>query len=185
MSEHGQPGGGAVAPPPSGLAQFADSFEAVLGKIYRPIGWVGAATLLFVVVMMVWSVIGRKFFNNPLEGSGDIQEMGLLVMTMTVMGLEHLGHEKMTVNLLTRKFSKPVNRVINIVIYCLAIVILSVAVWQLIVWAGALLERGETTPGVLELPKYPFAYLCAFGMFTLIPIYVARLLRALGGVVVE
>ena len=77
------------------------------------------------------------------------------------------------------------NRVVNIVIYCLAIVILAVAVWQLIVWAGALLERGETTPGVLELPKYPFAYLCAFGMFTLIPIYVARLLRAVGGVVVK
>jgi TRAP-type C4-dicarboxylate transport system permease small subunit len=184
MSEHGRPGGEAAAPA-SGLAHFADSFEAVLGKIYRPIGWVGAATLAFVVVMMVWSVIGRRFFNAPLEGASDIQEMGLLVMTMTVLGVEHLGHEKMTVNLLTKRFSKPVNRVINIVIYCVAIVILAIAVWQLLVWAGALFERGETTPGVLALPKYIFAYLSAFGVFTLIPIYVARLLRAVGGVVVQ
>jgi TRAP-type C4-dicarboxylate transport system permease small subunit len=184
MSEHGRPGGEAAVPA-SGLVRFADSFEAVLGKIYRPIGWVGAATLAFVVVMMVWSVIGRRFFNAPLEGSADIQEMGLLVMTMMVLGVEHLGHEKMTVNLVTRRFSRPAKRIDNIVIYCLAIVILSVAVWQLLVWAGALFERGETTPGVLALPKYIFAYISAFGMFTLIPIYVARLLRAIGGVVVE
>ena len=31
---------------------------------------------------------------------------------------------------------------------------------------------------MLSLPKYPFAYLIAFGMLTLIPIYVVRLLRA-------
>lgn len=184
MSGHGSPGGEA-APPSSGLALFADSFEAVLEKIYRPIGWVGAGTLAFVVVMMVWSVIGRRFFNSPLEGSGDIQEMGLLVMTMTALGVEHLGHEKMTVNLLTRRFSRAGKRIVNIVIYCCAIAILSVAVWQLLLWAGKLLERGETTPGVLELPKYPFAYLCAFGIATLVPIYVARLLRAIGGVVAE
>jgi TRAP-type C4-dicarboxylate transport system permease small subunit len=184
MSGHGRPGG-ETAPPPTGLALFADSFEAVLGKIYRPISWVGAGTLAFVVVMMIWSVIGRRFFNNPLEGSGDIQEMGLLIMIMTAMGVEHLGHEKMTVNLLTRRFSRSAKRIVNIVVYCFAIAILTVAVWQLVVWANKLFERGETTPGVLELPKYPFAYLCAFGIATLVPIYVARLLRALGGVVVE
>ena len=54
------------------------------------------------------------------------------------------------------------------------------AFYELLVFAGKLLERGETTPGVLELPKYPFAYLIAFGMLTLIPIYVVRLLRSLG-----
>jgi TRAP-type mannitol/chloroaromatic compound transport system permease small subunit len=101
---------------------------------------------------------------------------------MTAMGLEHLGHEKMTVDLLTRRFSKKTQTIVSIVVYCLAIVILCVAVWQLIVWAGALFERGETTPGTLQLPKYPFAYLCAFGIATLVPIYVARLLRALGEV---
>lgn len=181
MTEHGRPGGEATLPA-SGLVRFADSLEAVLGKIYTPIGWVGAAVLGAIVVAMFYSVIGRRFLGNPLEGSGDIQEMGLLIITMTVMGAEHLGHEKMTVDILTKRFSKKTQAVIAPVIYALAIAILCVAVWQLIVWGTALLERGETTPGVLELPKYPFAYLCAFGIFTLIPIYLARLLRALGQV---
>ena len=178
MSEHGRPEGDAALPA-SGLARFADSFEAILRKIYTPIAWVGAATLAALVVAMVYSVIARRFFNSPLEGSGDIIEMSLLIMTATVLGLEHLGHEKMTVDVLIKRFSKKAQAIIAPIVYCLAIAILCVAVYEVSVWAAALMERGETTPGVLQLPKYPFAYLIGFGVLTLIPIYVVRLLRAI------
>jgi TRAP-type C4-dicarboxylate transport system permease small subunit len=106
--------------------------------------------------------------------------MSLLIMTATVLGLEHLGHEKMTVDLLISRLSKKAQAVIAPIIYCCAIAILCVAFYELLVYAGKLYERGETTPGVLELPKYPFAYLIAFGILTLVPIYVVRLLRSLG-----
>ena len=179
MNDHGRPEGGAAAPA-SGLVRFADSFEALLGKIYTPIAWVGAATLAALVVAMFYSVIARRFFNSPLEGSGDIIEMSLLIMTATVLGLEHLGHEKMTVDILINRFSKKAQAVIAPFIYACATAILCVAFYELMVYAGKLLERNETTPGVLELPKYPFAYLIAFGILTLVPIYVVRLLRSLG-----
>ena len=105
MNDHGRPEGDAALPA-SGLVRFADSFEALLRKIYTPISWVGAATLAALVVAMFYSVIARRFFNSPLEGSGDIIEMSLLIMTATVLGLEHLGHEKMTVDILIKRFSK-------------------------------------------------------------------------------
>ena len=181
MNDHGRPEGDAALPA-SGLVRFADSFEALLKKIYAPISWVGAATLAALVVAMFYSVIARRFFNSPLEGSGDIIEQSLLIMTATVLGLEHLGHEKMTVDILIKRFSKRAQAIIAPIIYCLAIAILCVACYELLVFAGKLFERGETTPGVLELPKYPFVYLIAFGVFTLIPDYVVRLLRALGQV---
>jgi len=181
MNDHGRPEGEAALPA-SGLVRFADSFEALLGKIYAPIAWVGAATLAALVAAMFYSVIARRFFNAPLEGSGDIIEMSLLIMTATVLGLEHLGHEKMTVDILIKRFSKKAQAIIAPIVYCLAIAILCVASYELFVFAGKLWERGETTPGVLSLPKYPFAYLIAFGMVTLIPVYVVRLLRALGQV---
>ncbi len=179
MNEHGRAEGETTLPA-SGLVRFADSFEALLGKVYRPIGWVGAATLAALVAAMFYSVIARRFFNSPLEGSGDIIEMSLLIMTATVLGAEHLGHEKITVDLLTKRLPKKAQAVIAPIVYSLAVAILCVAVWQLLVWANKLFERGETTPGVMALPKYPFAYLIAFGIFTLIPIYVVRLLRSLG-----
>jgi TRAP-type C4-dicarboxylate transport system permease small subunit len=181
MNEHGRPEGEAALPA-SGLVRFADSFETLLGKIYAPVAWVGAATLAALVAAMFYSVIARRFLNSPLEGSGDIIEMSLLIMTATVLGLEHLGHEKMTVDLLINRFSKKAQAIIAPIIYCCAIAILCVAFYELLVFAGKLLERGETTPGVLALPKWPFAYLIAFGILTLIPIYVVRLLRALGRV---
>jgi hypothetical protein len=53
----------------------------------------------------------------------------------------------------------------------------------LIKWGIKIQARGETTPGTLKLPKYPFIYLAAFGVLTLVPIYVGRLLNALDKVV--
>ena len=179
MSEHGRPEGDAALPA-SGLVRFADSFEALLAKIYRPIAWVGAAALAGLVAAMFYSVIARKFFNSPLEGSGDIIELSLLIMTATVLGLEHLGHEKMTVDILINKFSKKARAVIAPFIYAAAAAMLCVAFYELLLFAGKLLERNETTPGVLELPKWPFAYLIAFGILTLIPIYLVRILRSIG-----
>jgi hypothetical protein len=66
------------------------------------------------------------------------------------------------------------------IIYLLSVAILSITVWQLVRWGVRIQSRGETTPGTLKLPKYPFAYVAAFGMLTLVPIYVSRLLRAVG-----
>ncbi len=118
MNEHGRPEGEAALPA-SGLVRFADSFEAILGKIYRPISWVGAATLAALVAAMFYSVIARRFFSSPLEGSGDIIEMSLLIMTATVLGAEHLGHEKITVDLLTKRLSKKAQAIIAPIVYSL------------------------------------------------------------------
>jgi TRAP-type C4-dicarboxylate transport system permease small subunit len=182
MSEHGQPEGRAALPA-SGLTRFASSIESAYKPIYTWLGYVGAAVLGLLVIAMMYSVIGRRFFGAPLPGSADIIEMSLLIMTMTVIGLEHMGHEKMTVDAVANRLPRRFQEVLAPIIYAIAIVILGIAVWQLIVWGIKIQGRGETTPGTLQLPKYPFAYLCALGIFTLIPIYIVRFLNALARVV--
>jgi hypothetical protein len=78
---------------------------------------------------------------------------------------------------------KRVQAIIRPIIYFLGAAVLCLAVWQLIKWGIKIQARGETTPGTLKLPKYPFIYLAAFGVLTLVPIYVGRLLNALDKVV--
>jgi TRAP-type C4-dicarboxylate transport system permease small subunit len=183
VSEHGQPPGGEAAIPATALGRSANALEAFIRPIYRWFGYIGAAALAGLVLAMTWSVIGRRFFNAPLTGSGDIIEMSLLVMTFTAIGFEHLGHEKMTVDVIADHLPKRVQAIIRPIIYFLGAAVLCLAVWQLIKWGIKIQARGETTPGTLKLPKYPFIYLAAFGVLTLVPIYVGRLLNALDKVV--
>jgi len=177
MSEHGQ-SGGETAAPATGLGRFARAIEAFVKPIYTWLGYVSAVVLAGLVVAMVYSVIGRRFFNAPLQGSGDIIEMSMLVLTFAAIGLEHMGHEKMTVGVLADRLPRRFQAILEPIIYFLGVAILCVAVWQVVRWGIRIQDRGETSSGTLKLPKYPFAYFAAFGVLTLVPIYVSRFLSA-------
>lgn len=177
MSEHGHPETAAKAPA-TGLGKVANSIEAFIKPIYTWIGYFGAAVMAALVLAMVYSVIARRF-GHPLKGSSDLIELSLLLVTATVLGIEHMGHEKMTVDVIFKKLPKRVQSIISPIVYLLGIVVLVVATWQLIKWGIKVQGRHEqTSTAGLGIPKYPFVYLISFGIFTLIPIYVARFLGA-------
>jgi TRAP-type C4-dicarboxylate transport system permease small subunit len=180
MSEQ-EHSGGEIAIPAAGLSKCANAIEAFIKPIYTWLGYVGALILAALVVAMVYSVIARRFFNAPLQGSGDIIEMSMLLLTFATIGLEHMGHEKMTVEIVADHLPKRFQAILRPVIYFLGVAVLCMAVWQLIRWGIKIQDRHETTPGTLKLPKYPFVYVAAFGMLTLIPIYVCRFLRSIDG----
>jgi TRAP-type transport system small permease protein len=176
MSEPGRPEAEAVMPA-SGLTKFADSIEAFIKPIYTWLGYVGAAVLAGLVVAMIWSIVGRRFFNAPLKGSTEITQLGLAVMTFTVLGLEHMGHEKMTVDLIIKHFSKRAQAIIAPIVYILVVAIFCILTWQLVVLAHTYQNAHQTLRNI-DVPIYPFAYLAAFGILTMIPIYVARFLKS-------
>ncbi len=177
MSEHGQPEAEA-APPASGLARFANSFEAVLKPFYTWLAYIGAAVLGLLILAIVYAIIGRQF-GAPLPGSREIIEQSLVVIVFTVMGLEHMGHEKMAVDILVRHLPQKTQKVIAPIIYAIAVAILVIAVWELVVWGMRMYDQGRTTMGTLGLPIWPFAYLAAFGMATLVPIWFIRFLTSI------
>ena len=183
MSEPGRPDAQAVMPA-SGLTKFADSIEAFIKPIYKWLAYIGAAVLAGLVLAMVWSIIGRRFLNAPLKGSTEITQLALAVMTFMVLGLEHMGHEKMTVDLVIKHFSKRAQAIIAPIVYLLAIAIFCILCWQLVVLARTYQEANQTLRN-LDVPIYPFAYLAAFGILTMIPIYIARLLKSLDTLVVK
>jgi TRAP-type C4-dicarboxylate transport system permease small subunit len=182
MNKHGQLETGDPVSA-SGLARLADSINSFIEPVYRWLGYVGAAVLGFLVLAMVYSIVARRAFNAPLEGSGDIITLSLLVFISLTLGIEHMGHEKMTVDVLARRLPERAQLIIAPIIYALCMVILAVAVWQLIRYGITMHGRGEHTRGTLKLPKAPFAFLITFGIFTLIPIYLSRFLAAVSAAV--
>ncbi len=182
MSDHGQPEGEA-AMPASGLAKAADSIEAFIKPIYTWLAYIGSAVLGALVVAMIWSIVGRRFFNAPLKGSTELTQLGLVLITFLVIGLEHMGaHEKMTVDIVAKHLPRKAQAVIQPIIYLLGIAIFCILTWQLAVLGHTYQDAHQTTRNV-PVPIYPFTYLAAFGIFTMIPIFVMRFLRSLDGLV--
>lgn len=177
MSEHGQPEAEA-APSATALGRFAASFEAVLKPFYTGLAYIGAAVLGLLILAVVYSIIGRQL-GAPLPGVREIIEQSLVVIVFTVMALEHMGHEKMAVDILVRHLPQRAQKIIAPIIYAIAVVILVIAVWELVAWGMRIQEQGRTTMGTLSLPIWPFAYLSAFGIATLIPIWFIRFLTSL------
>jgi TRAP-type C4-dicarboxylate transport system permease small subunit len=178
MSEHGQPPDCADEAPATGLGRVAKGIEGFITPVYRWVGYASALTIGLLVVAMIYSAFGR-YLGHPLNGSGDIIQYGFLIIIALALGAEHLGHEKMTVDAISKLLPKKVQAWLEPIIFLLVIGILSVAVWQLIVHGVDLVHRGEVTRGTLHLKKWPFDFLIAFGVFTVIPIYLVRFLQSI------
>ena len=136
------------------LARFANSIEAFYKPIYTWLGYIGAAALAALVLAMVWSIVGRKFFNAPLKGSTEITQLGLVVMTFLVLGAEHMGHEKMTVDIIVKHFPRRLQEIIAPIIYILVIAIFCILCWQLVV-LGITYQDGQSDtaqPGREDIP---------------------------------
>jgi len=177
MSEQGNLGA-EVPAAASGLSRFVDSAEALLKSFYDWMAYLGAAALALLILAIIYSIIGRQF-GAALRGSQEIIEQSLLVIVFLAMGSEHMGHEKMAVDVLTARLPRRAQQVIAPIIYAVAVAILVIAVWQLVVWGMQVQDRGQTTMGVLALPIYPFIYLAAFGTATLVPIWLLRFLGSI------
>jgi TRAP-type C4-dicarboxylate transport system permease small subunit len=170
MSGHG-PAEAPATLPTTSLGRFANSIEAFLKPIYTWIAYIGAAVLGLITLAIVYSIIGR-LFGAPLPGTQELIEQSLVVMIFA-------GHEKMSVDVLCNHLPKKVQSIVAPIIYAIAVAILVIAVWQLVSWGIRVQGRGQTTIGVLALPLYPFAYLSAFGIATLIPIWLVRFLKSI------
>jgi TRAP-type C4-dicarboxylate transport system permease small subunit len=177
MSEH-EESAAELAPPPSGLARFTRPAEAFLKRFYTWVGYLGAAVLGAVILGVLYSIIARKF-GSSLRGSQELIEQALVLIVFLTLGIEHMGQEKMIVDVLTTHLPQKLRRIIAPVIHAIAVAILVIAAWQLVVWSMSLQDRGQTTMGVLGLPLYPFAYVSAFGIATLVPIWLIRFLNSI------
>ena len=163
--------------PATVLGRVAVGIEKYIEPVYRWLGYAGALVIMLATATLIYAAFARMA-GNALDGKPEVEEYGLLLMVALAMGIEHFGHEKMTVDALARLLPKKVQGIIAPIIFALVTAILVIAVWQLIEYGMGLQESGEWTRS-LNIVKYPFVYILAGGVFTLIPIYVARLLTSI------
>jgi TRAP-type C4-dicarboxylate transport system permease small subunit len=178
VSGHGHSPGGEAAVPATWLGRTARWIEKAVRPVYKWLAYGAAVVVGLVVAAMVYSALGR-YVKHPLDGSDDIMRMGFLLLIALGIGFEHLGHEKMTVDVLFKLLPKKMQAWISPIIFLLVLIMLGFAVYYLIEMAVGKIDPPERTGGTLALLKYPFVFIIAFGVTTLIPIYIARFLDSI------
>jgi TRAP-type C4-dicarboxylate transport system permease small subunit len=136
------------------------------------------AWILFCMMVLTCAdVIGRYFFNRPVQGGLELTEMLLAATIFSAMPLVTLREEHVVIDLLDNVSPEWWIRAEHVAACLIGAFALGVLTWRL--WLrGDQLQTGETT-AVLRIPVAPFAYAMSLLVAANIPILLALAARPL------
>jgi TRAP-type C4-dicarboxylate transport system permease small subunit len=118
--------------------------------------------LLGLMVLTTADVVGRYFFNAPIEGVFDLTQLGMVVIIF--FGLAYCGMQggHVSIEVIYNLLSGPARDVLNRVTNLAGAVLFAVIAWETIVQSIGMRELGETS-NLLLIPFYPFMWVVALG----------------------
>ena len=123
-------------------------------------GILGALVALLLFAMMVLTfvdVVGRYFFNSPVQGSYELTEVLLAISVFAALPLATLSREHVTVELFDHFFRGGVRAVQQFIIGAVSAVVVSGLAWRLLEQARTLAEYDDRSL-FLQIPYYLVAY---------------------------
>jgi TRAP-type transport system small permease protein len=153
-----------------GLKTVALRFEKALYSGAKVLNWVGILVLVFMMLMTVADVTGRRVFNSPLPNVLELSEALMVIVVMFAMGdcASRDGH--VVIDVLSNKFPKKVQTWLYIFGCLVGLFVFALIFWQTL-QAGFNFVRTNESRGVLHIPVYPFVF-----AFTLGSLYISLIL---------
>lgn len=131
--------------------------KAVLGAAY-----VAGLVLVALMVLTTADVVGRYFFNAPIEGVFDLTHFAVLIMVF--LGLAYCGFQDghVTIELFFARFPKPVRGMLLRLIDAAGCIVFLVLGWRVAVQSIDVRDFNESSQ-LLLIPFFPFYWLAAAG----------------------
>ncbi|WP_028035269.1 TRAP transporter small permease [Chelativorans sp. J32] len=146
------------------------SLRSVVDRLIGLSNILGSVALALVTIVILIDVIGR-YFGAPLRGAQDIGQMGMVIIVFGGMAYcgRHGGH--IAIDIFENAFPPRMNRVIDICVAFLGVVLFGAVAWKVIQSAQLSLMLNLAT-NIIQLPKAwfqwalaGFSILTALGMF--------------------
>jgi TRAP-type transport system small permease protein len=125
----------------------------------KALGSIAAVVLFSMMVMTFIDVLGRKFFNAPLNGAFELTELGMVVLIYAGLPLVSLKEEHVEMDFIDRIFPA-LKRAVRVAVNALIGLLLLGLAYRVTIKAGRVMEAGDTTAS-LKIALGPFAYLIA------------------------
>jgi TRAP-type C4-dicarboxylate transport system permease small subunit len=154
--------------------------DNLLNLTCKIVNGVGVSFQAIMMGFISADVILRKFFNMPITGSIDIAKLMLVVAVFFGIAYTQVEEGHVNITLLTERFPKRVQAVIDSCVYFIGLGLFSVMTWQTVLAAIDLKANGTTTT-VLPIPIYPFYFVVALGCALLSLVLLSCFIKSLKG----
>jgi TRAP-type C4-dicarboxylate transport system permease small subunit len=128
--------------------------------------FLGSVAVLLLMSLATINVILRYSFKMPWGGTYEV--VGLLgaITIAFALGYTQKRKDHIVVDILTEKFSKWINRILDGISYFVTMIFFAIVSWQIFVWGTQIWKRGEVTE-TLKIAYYPFIFSVSFGFAVL------------------
>ena len=157
--------------------QESSRLDRALGRLVAAANAVSAASVLVLMILVVADITGRYLFNRPVPmayefGSFILVFIVFLALASTQRMGAHIRVEFVTLRLPTRA------RVcLDILAYCLGIMIYATILWRGFGWAWTSWLVGDYVAGLINIPRYPSQFAVPLGAAILCLQFVADVTR--------
>jgi TRAP-type C4-dicarboxylate transport system permease small subunit len=159
-------------------------FEKYMTLITSWLNWVAAAAIVLVMLIVCANVIGRAVFETPVKGAVDITGLlGAVILGWAIAHTQVLkGHIR--VDLFMDTLPLLAQKIIDIFIDVINLIIFGLISWQTLVFAKATFDAGELSQ-VLKIPLTPFIIVVAIGCIALALVLLIDLAKSISKVVAK
>ena len=120
-------------------------------------GWVSSIVLFSLMAMTCIDVVGRYFFNSPLDGATELTQLMLGIIVFAVLPSVCRTEEHVSVDLLDIWFPDRWINVRQIILNLAMAIIMTVVTWRVWIRATRMAEYGDTTE-FLAIPYAPITF---------------------------
>jgi TRAP-type C4-dicarboxylate transport system permease small subunit len=107
-------------------------------------------------------VVLRFFFSAPYRGAYELVGFLGAIVIAFALGYTQKRKDHIVVDILTEKFPKRVNRVLDGVNYFITTIFFAIVSWQVFIWGMKISKSGEVSE-TLKIIFHPFIYSVSLG----------------------
>ncbi len=139
---------------------YLEKFNVFLNKVLMFVGSI--AVLLLMSIATVNAFLRIPFIKATWRGAYEtVGFLGAIVIAFA-LGYTQKRKDHIVVDILTEKFPKRVNRVLDGINYFITTVFFSIVSWQVFVWGMKISKSGEVSE-TLKIIFHPFIYSVSLG----------------------
>lgn len=161
---------------PNAPRSFADKVLSVLESEYL----LGAIVLIIMMLLTVSDVIGRYFFNHPVQGTNEITGLLLVLVAASALAYSQIKKGHIRVDLISGRLSPRGQIILDVIAYFFCLFASVLITWQTFVRGITYFHatRGNLTE-TLGIPFFPFMLILGLGFFLLSIVSLIDFVRAL------
>jgi TRAP-type C4-dicarboxylate transport system permease small subunit len=142
--------------------KFLDSLNAFLNRVLLILGGIAVLALM---TLATGNVILR-IFQVPYRGAYEIVSFLGAVVIAFALGFTQKRKDHIVVDILTDRFPKKVNRVLDLINYFITMIFFGIISWQILEWGLKIVESNEVSE-TLKIIYHPFIFSVSLGFAVL------------------